>query len=96
MFIQIKTNKTQNPAIYICPISFERNLKLSQHCKIMFPKKAYLLLLLITIISVAWKTTPEDWMVEKHNTYNLLYKPEDAGNKTDYIKLIDKGIKTVD
>jgi hypothetical protein len=61
----------------------------------MFSKKSSLVLFLIMVVSTGWKISPEDWIVEKHISYNLFYKTADAQNKDDYASLINNGINTV-
>ncbi len=52
-----------------------------------------LLFSLTTFLS--WKTIDNNWIVEKHASYNLYYTFIDNKNKDDYNRLVEKGMSDV-
>ena len=54
--------------------------------------KATLLLALIVTVS---KSATTDWIMEDHKTYKLFYTNVDLQNKSEYVTLMDNGMKSV-
>jgi hypothetical protein len=55
----------------------------------------YITVILFTITLASW-TDSGSWIVKSHKNYTLHYKKADKKNKKEYIKLINKGIETVE
>lgn len=51
--------------------------------------------MLLPVLLSAWMILPADWIVEKHEGYQLLYTDADKENKNEYLIYINNGIKSV-
>jgi hypothetical protein len=56
----------------------------------------YLQLVLLTLLSafmlMSRNDSNKDWIIQKHNSYNLLFETSDKENTAEYAKFIDKGM----
>ena len=60
----------------------------------MKSKKILLIFLFLFLIIISWKTIDNNWIVEKHQGFNILYKNTDKKNIKEYEKLIKNGVKS--
>jgi len=52
-----------------------------------------MLILVSALMSIAFIRVDENWIVEKHNGYNLVFTSADKDQTKDYNKLVEEGIK---
>lgn len=51
---------------------------------------------IVLFLSAAWGVWEGDWLMEKHQQYNLYYGKDDANNIRNYNKAVANGIKTTE
>lgn len=61
------------------------------------PGKVYRVILLLPVIFIYAFVSHlhSEWIIEDHNGYSLFYSKADKKLKSEYVKIIDKGIKSV-
>lgn len=57
--------------------------------------KILIVLLVPALIIWGWTTKIDDWIVEKHSGYKLMYTEKDEPNIEEYLLFINDGIKSV-
>jgi hypothetical protein len=58
-------------------------------------KKSNALALLALMLFISWKALEPNWIEKQHKYYNLFYTNIDKNNTSEYQKIIDKGIASV-
>jgi hypothetical protein len=53
------------------------------------------LLVFLVTTCFGWMLFDNNWITEKHDGFNLLYKAEDAANNKEYSRLVEKGMVLV-
>lgn len=55
-----------------------------------------ILLSMVMMVSLSWMTPEIEWIQVKHNEYVLFYTEADDKDKADYVRLLDRGIESVE
>ena len=58
-------------------------------------KYSTLIIVTLSLLFISWKTFQNNWLTERNKGYTLFYTSVDKQNKTEYNKLISKGIISV-
>jgi hypothetical protein len=61
----------------------------------MKPAHVWPLVLFSATILISWEPVDDNWIVEKHQGYNLTYTPADRDHKAGYNKFVEEGITVV-
>lgn len=61
----------------------------------MKTERLLLLLVFFELIALGWKTAKDNWIIEKHKGYNLVYTSKDLKNIKEYDQLIENGLISV-
>lgn len=56
-------------------------------------KLSALVLCLMTLTAISWKSANEQWLTEKNGIYSLMYSSSDKVNLPEYHAIIENGIK---
>lgn len=61
----------------------------------MKSKHLFLLMIFSGLTQVSWKPFEKDWIIEKHTGYNFFYTSTDKQNKTEYVTMVENGMRSV-